>query len=144
MERPRRSGARGGCSETLVSGSTRGAEASSQGPRWVQKCRSPLPCQRLLPTASATRALTPVGPAKVAVFVDGCFWHRCPDHGSLPATNADYWIPKLDRNVERDHEITILLKEPGWRVIRVWEHQSPDAPARRIAQAVSGRPNHVH
>lgn len=79
------------------------------------------------------------GPAKVAVFVDGCFWHRCPDHGSLPATNANYWIPKLERNVERDQETTILLKRAGWRVIRVWEHQPPDAAARRIAAAVYKR-----
>lgn len=79
------------------------------------------------------------GPAKVAVFVDGCFWHRCPDHGSIPATNADYWIPKLERNVERDRETTILLKQAGWRVIRVWEHQAPDAAARRIAAVVDKR-----
>ena len=85
------------------------------------------------------RADVVFGPAKVAVFVDGCFWHCCPQHGSIPATNADYWIPKLKRNVERDSETNALLKAAGWRVIRIWEHQSPDAAATRIARAVHVR-----
>ena len=79
------------------------------------------------------------GPTKVAVFVDGCFWHCCPQHGSIPNTNAAYWVPKLQRNVERDAETGALLRRAGWRVIRVWEHQAPDAAARRIARAVCSR-----
>ena len=79
------------------------------------------------------------GPTKVAVFVDGCFWHRCPKHGSLPGTNVDYWLPKLERNVERDAETNSLLRAAGWRVIRVWEHQDPEVAARRIAREVLRR-----
>ena len=79
------------------------------------------------------------GPTKVAVFVDGCFWHCCPEHGSLPATNVDYWGPKLERNVERDQETNALLKSAGWRVIRIWEHQEPTTAVRRIARAVESR-----
>ena len=77
--------------------------------------------------------------AQVAVFVDGCFWHCCPRHGSMPRTNAAYWIPKLERNVERDIETNKILRAAGWKVVRVWEHQDPDAAARRIAAAVIGR-----
>lgn len=61
---------------------------------------------------------------RLAVFVDGCFWHRCPEHGTLPKSNADYWAPKLARNVERDRETDAALAEAGWRVVRVWEHES--------------------
>jgi DNA mismatch endonuclease, patch repair protein len=60
--------------------------------------------------------------AKVAVFVDGCFWHSCPDHGTSPTRNADYWGPKLARNAERDREQTAALKAAGWTVVRIWEH----------------------
>lgn len=76
------------------------------------------------------------GPAKVAVFVDGCFWHCCPQHGSQPATNADYWIPKLERNIERDRETNRVLQRAHWRVIRVWEHQDPMEAALRIRKIV--------
>jgi len=60
--------------------------------------------------------------ARVAVFVDGCFWHCCPEHGSRPATNRDYWEPKLDKNVARDEKVNAGLKEAGWTVLRFWEH----------------------
>ncbi|KAA9151697.1 very short patch repair endonuclease [Microbacterium lushaniae] len=59
----------------------------------------------------------------VAVFVDGCFWHSCPLHGSEPRTNKDYWAPKLARNRERDARDTRVLEERGWSVVRVWEHE---------------------
>jgi DNA mismatch endonuclease, patch repair protein len=59
---------------------------------------------------------------RVAVFVDGCFWHCCPDHGSQPASNTWYWEPKLRRNVERDRAADTALGESGWTVIRLWEH----------------------
>ena len=85
------------------------------------------------------RADIVLGPTKVAVFVDGCFWHRCPKHGSLPAANVDYWHPKLERNVERDAETNSLLRAAGWRAIRVWEHQDPKVAARRIAREVLRR-----
>lgn len=59
---------------------------------------------------------------KVAVFVDGCFWHRCPEHGTTPRGNSDYWGPKLDRNVERDQVQCLELNRLGWQVLRIWEH----------------------
>jgi DNA mismatch endonuclease, patch repair protein len=59
---------------------------------------------------------------KVAVFVDGCFWHACPDHGSKPKNNEWYWSPKLARNVERDRANDAALAEDGWQVVRLWEH----------------------
>ena len=60
---------------------------------------------------------------KVAVFVDGCFWHYCPEHATRPAANAVYWEDKLRRNCERDTETDALLAEAGWRAVRVWEHE---------------------
>ncbi len=67
---------------------------------------------------------------RVAVFVDGCFWHACPDHGQVPRANVSYWAPKLRRNVERDLADTGALERSGWSVVRVWEHEStPNAVA---------------
>ena len=75
-------------------------------------------------------------PARVAVFVDGCFWHRCPEHGTHPKANSDYWTPKLDRNVARDRETDERLRREGWLVIRAWEHEDPRAVAARVVRAV--------
>ena len=60
-------------------------------------------------------------PAKVAVFVDGCFWHGCPRHATKPANRAEWWAAKLARNAERDRVVTRTLRAAGWRVLRVWE-----------------------
>jgi DNA mismatch endonuclease, patch repair protein len=60
---------------------------------------------------------------KIAIFVDGCFWHRCPLHGSFPKTNRLFWEKKITRNVARDTEVNSLLASSGWKVIRVWEHE---------------------
>ncbi|MFJ6390271.1 very short patch repair endonuclease [Streptomyces sp. NPDC091972] len=70
--------------------------------------------------------------ARVAVFVDGCFWHSCPQHGTKPGVNQGYWQPKLERNVARDRANDRALVAAGWTVIRVWEHESPHDAARRI------------
>jgi DNA mismatch endonuclease (patch repair protein) len=70
----------------------------------------------------------------LAVFVDGCFWHSCPLHGSMPKANAEYWSPKLARNVERDRETTTRLGLAGWVVARFWEHESPSDLAHRTAE----------
>lgn len=59
---------------------------------------------------------------RVAVFVDGCFWHVCPEHGTRPSANQGYWGPKLQRNIERDRMVDVALAEAGWRVVRTWEH----------------------
>jgi DNA mismatch endonuclease (patch repair protein) len=70
---------------------------------------------------------------RVAVFVDGCFWHGCPEHGVSPRTNSSYWQAKLGGNVERDRRNDAALAEAGWTVVRVWEHEEPQAAALRIA-----------
>lgn len=77
--------------------------------------------------------------AKVAVFMDGCFWHGCPEHHTKSATNAAYWADKVERNRERDAETDRLLREAGWSVIRVWEHEDPTEAAGRIAQRLHQR-----
>jgi DNA mismatch endonuclease (patch repair protein) len=74
--------------------------------------------------------------ARVAVFVDGCFWHRCPQHGTSPRTNSAYWQAKLDRNVARDRRNDDDLATSGWTVIRVWEHEHPERAAARVEQIV--------
>lgn len=61
--------------------------------------------------------------ARVAVFVDGCFWHGCPIHGASPKTNEEFWASKLTRNKQRDREVDCQLAELGWNVIRIWEHE---------------------
>jgi DNA mismatch endonuclease, patch repair protein len=74
---------------------------------------------------------------KVAVFVDGCFWHACPEHGREPTVNEWYWAPKLRRNVARDRAADTALAAAGWRVIRLWEHM-PLAEATAAVIAVLG------
>ena len=77
---------------------------------------------------------------KVAVFVDGCFWHGCPQHGSRPAVNVWYWEPKLRRNTERDRAADAALAEAGWAVVRVWEHESLEAAVASVVAALSQAP----
>lgn len=77
--------------------------------------------------------------ARVAVFVDGCYWHGCPDHGTTARVNATYWGPKILRNKERDLETDERLREAGWMVIRVWEHEDPDQAAAVVVAAVRAR-----
>ena len=79
------------------------------------------------------------GPARVAVMIDGCFWHSCPDHATLPKTNAKWWREKLRRNVERDRETDVLLRADGWLVLRFWEHESPREVADVIEHQVRAR-----
>ncbi len=76
---------------------------------------------------------------RLAVFVDGCFWHGCPDHGTAPRKNTGYWGPKLATNRQRDRAVDAALSGAGWQVIRVWEHESPAEAARRIADVVKSR-----
>ncbi len=77
--------------------------------------------------------------AKVAVFVDGCFWHGCPDHGTRPQTNREWWDWKIARNKERDLDTNHLLTEAGWIVVRVWEHEHPAEAADRVERVVRSR-----
>jgi DNA mismatch endonuclease (patch repair protein) len=75
---------------------------------------------------------------KLAVYVDGCFWHVCPDHGTWPRTNEEWWRQKLERNQERDRETDRRLADEGWTVLRIWEHESPELAADRVAIAAHG------
>jgi DNA mismatch endonuclease, patch repair protein len=72
--------------------------------------------------------------ARLAIFVDGCFWHLCPSHGTLPKNNADWWRTKLERNVARDREKDRLLSSQGWLPLHVWEHEDVPAAADGIAE----------
>lgn len=76
---------------------------------------------------------------RVAVFVDGCFWHRCPEHGNLPRANADWWRDKLETNVERDRDTDRQLLAAGWTVVRIWEHEiraDVESAAERVEAAL--------
>jgi DNA mismatch endonuclease (patch repair protein) len=72
--------------------------------------------------------------ARIAVFVDGCFWHVCPRHGVLPKNNREWWQKKLERNVTRDREKDEQLGQMGWLVVHVWEHEDPVDAANAIEQ----------
>jgi DNA mismatch endonuclease, patch repair protein len=74
---------------------------------------------------------------RVAVFVDGCFWHVCAIHGISPRVNSWYWTPKLQRNVERDRELDELLEAAGWHVVHVWEHCAVSGAADAVETALS-------
>ncbi|MEU7136653.1 very short patch repair endonuclease [Streptomyces sp. NPDC046261] len=74
---------------------------------------------------------------RIAVFLDGCFWHGCPQHATSPKANAEWWRQKLDRNIARDLETTQQLVSAGWTVLRFWEHEDPATVAADIAAAVN-------
>lgn len=74
---------------------------------------------------------------RVAVFVDGCFWHGCPEHATAPKKNADWWSVKLAANVARDRDTDARLRASGWTVVRIWEHEEPETAARRICAALA-------
>lgn len=74
--------------------------------------------------------------ARVAVLIDGCYWHGCPEHFKMPSTNRDYWEGKIGRSRLRDIETTALLQERGWRVLRFWEHEAPSSNAASIVDVV--------
>jgi DNA mismatch endonuclease, patch repair protein len=76
---------------------------------------------------------------RVAVFVDGCFWHACPEHGHIPRSNRPYWEQKLARNAERDTAVNAALESERWKVLRIWEHVETDQAADQIAAALMAR-----
>lgn len=94
--------------------------------------RTPLPGLR-------RRADVVFGPTKVAVYVDGCFWHGCPQHGTRPAANRDWWQAKLAGNRARDADTDARLAAAGWAVLRVWEHEDPREAAEEIRRLVAAR-----
>ena len=89
----------------------------------------PLPALRRTADLMFTRS-------RVAVFIDGCFWHGCPDHHRLPSANADYWTAKVARNLARDAATDEALRTAGWTVLRFWAHQPPQEVAEAIRTAV--------
>lgn len=104
------------------------------GYRYRKDFRLDLAARRVRPDIAFTSR-------KVAVFIDGCFWHACPEHGSKPKNNEWYWSPKLARNVERDRAADEALRQAGWTVVRLWEHVPiEDAIARVVAAVGDPRP----
>jgi DNA mismatch endonuclease, patch repair protein len=79
---------------------------------------------------------------KVAVYVDGCFWHGCPQHATWPKQNAEFWRDKIETNRRRDADTDRQLTESGWLVVRVWEHEDAEEAAARVAAAVAARQSH--
>jgi DNA mismatch endonuclease (patch repair protein) len=77
---------------------------------------------------------------KVAVYVDGCFWHSCPVHATKPRNNAQWWADKLAANVARDRDTDTRLIEEGWRVVRIWEHEDPVVAAQRVVDDLAADP----
>lgn len=76
---------------------------------------------------------------RVAVFMDGCYWHRCPEHGTMPLTNHEYWRAKFQMNIARDARHNVALADRGWRVIRIWEHEvlDDDLAGHAVSRVVS-------
>jgi DNA mismatch endonuclease (patch repair protein) len=79
------------------------------------------------------------GAARVAVFVDGCFWHGCPEHATWPKSNAEFWRDKIEGNRRRDANTDARLAEAGWLVLRVWEHEAIEVAAARVQRTVAAR-----
>ena len=79
---------------------------------------------------------------RVAIFVDGCFWHGCAKHCRMPASNRKYWVAKIERNVRRDSLTRKTLRSKGWKILRVWEHdlkRRPQQIVRKVAEAIGSR-----
>jgi len=76
---------------------------------------------------------------KVAIFVDGCFWHGCPLHRTLPKSNTEWWRAKLEENIRRDNDTSARLEGAGWLVLRFWEHEEAGQVAQKIQHSVRER-----
>jgi DNA mismatch endonuclease (patch repair protein) len=79
--------------------------------------------------------------ARVAVFLDGCFWHGCPEHHRPAKRNTEFWSTKIKGNITRDADTDTRLREAGWRVIRVWEHEQPAVAAEKIRAFLRDEPH---
>jgi DNA mismatch endonuclease (patch repair protein) len=110
------------------------SELHRRGLRFRKDLRLVLGGVRVRPDVAFTRA-------KVAVFVDGCFWHSCPEHRTTPKANAGFWAAKLSQNHVRDRLQDQVLQDAGWAVVRAWEHEAPAAVADRV-EALVRTPKH--
>lgn len=90
-------------------------------------------------TRDQTEGRHPVLKGRVAVFIDGCLWHGCPEHGTTPKSNRDWWTEKIQKNQRRDRDTNHRLRQEGWSVVRVWEHECADKAAERIEANVRKR-----
>lgn len=135
--------------------SNRPAASSEQVRRRMQRTpRRDTPCERLVRSAlhrmglryRVDRAVIPTlrrradvvfRRAKIVVFIDGCFWHGCPQHATWPKANAAWWREKIEANRLRDKDTNARLRDAGWTVLRVWEHEDPVQAASRIAKIVT-------
>ena len=84
-----------------------------------------------------TRADLALKGVRLAVFVDGCFWHGCSEHGGAPKTNSEYWSGKITRNIERDRQTDAALRARGWTVVRIWEHQDAEKAAEHLRKTIA-------
>lgn len=103
----------------------------AQGLRYRVNMR-PLPALRRTADIVFTRRRT-------AVFIDGCYWHGCPEHYVASRSNCDYWVPKIAANVTRDAETTRILADSGWTVLRYWSHMRPEDIAASIGEHMAAR-----
>jgi DNA mismatch endonuclease (patch repair protein) len=108
----------------------------ASGYRYRTDYRLDVPGARVRPDIVFTRK-------RLAVFIDGCFWHRCPEHGTSPRANTHYWAPKLERNVARDRRVDQALHAAGWTVLRIWEHVGPAEAAALVIATLGDRPRHA-
>jgi DNA mismatch endonuclease (patch repair protein) len=76
---------------------------------------------------------------RIAIFIDGCFWHGCPKHATWPKQNAEFWYRKIVANQERDLDTVARLRAAGWKVLRIWAHEAPMTAALRISRVVLAR-----
>jgi len=90
-----------------------------------------------LPGMPRRRADITFGPKRLIVFIDGCFWHGCPDHATSPQNNGDWWAEKLRKNIERDRDTDARLASSGWSVLRIWEHVEPEEAVRQVVNALT-------
>lgn len=92
-----------------------------------------------LPNQPRRRADIAFTRARIAIFVDGCFWHGCPEHGTTPKSNIAFWRDKIETNQRRDQDTNARLEEAGWKVVRVWEHEDPGEVVVRLHRLVKMR-----
>ncbi|WP_425250900.1 very short patch repair endonuclease [Geothrix mesophila] len=100
-------------------------------------CRYRLHAQ-VVPGTKRSVDLVFLGP-RIAVFLDGCFWHGCPTHGSIPKSNTEWWLRKIDANRARDMDTNERLTRAGWQVLRIWEHEDTNQAVERILSARRSR-----